>query len=286
MDRLINNPQGIAGLRGREPVGAALAIGVKKNGNGFPIERDRFHLVAPREEKGNRPYLPQFAAFNTAPPERRQMIRGNLVHASRAECFDYQLKAQVLPGGKAHPNRRPACVGDGVRAVRWTGQGADDFRQITCPNERCEYRQEIKGAKPCKPRMRLLFRIRWPDGNPLPTPLVKLTSGSWNSTANALGFFKHLESIAQHLGISDATLFGYPFLLQLTQQTNAAAKTAFPVLTITPEADPVEFFQHQRERIRALQAPAGGYVAITDQTETDPLVLSDDADLITVPSFR
>jgi hypothetical protein len=290
-------PDGIANLQGRAPVGAVLTIGIKKDGNprGFPVEKDRFHLVVPREANGVRLHHPGFSAFNRVPRKpnpddyqdasrleadratweaelgKRRVIRGNIVHGTQRECFEHYLRAQVLPGHPAHPDRRPACIGDGKRAVRYTGVegGGHTFRDIECPNERCEFRQR-KGDKPtpCKPFARLLFRIRWAENSPLPTPLVKYTTGAWNTTANLLGFFTYLDDSARQLGLDRWTLFGFPFTLTWTEQTKPSETSRFPVVVITPDADPMAFFDAQRVRLRELQEPVR-YAALTDAEEQD-----------------
>ena len=65
---------GIHGVRGREPIGAALTIGIK-GPRGNPIEKDRFHLLEPRESKDKkRKPSPLFRFFNNAPPEKRRFV--------------------------------------------------------------------------------------------------------------------------------------------------------------------------------------------------------------------
>ena len=277
----MSDHEGIDGLDGREPVGAALTIGVKHGAKGFPTETDRFHIVAPREEDGRRPHLAAFAQFNSADPDKRKLIRGNLVHARRAECFEHHLKAQTGPKKLGmHPQRRPFCVGDGLRATRWMGDG-DNFSDIKCPHDKCEYR--LTEPASCKPWARLLFQLRWPDGNPLPTPLVKLTTGSWNTVRNLVGFFDHVEGAAGQLGLDDYSLWGMPFTLTLTRQTNAQKKRSFPVIAVSPDMAPVEFFASQRETLRALSSPTP-YVAL--EHEREPAVVAGDHDAISVPGGR
>ena len=95
---------------------------------GFPTQRDRWHIVVPREADGVRAYHPGFAGFNNAPQDQRQIIRGNLIHAHQSQCFEYYLRAQVLKD--AHPDRRPACSGNGRVASRWVGPEAQNFLEI------------------------------------------------------------------------------------------------------------------------------------------------------------
>jgi len=256
----------ISGTTGREPVGVVLSCGVKKAGGGFPIEKDRFHLVVPREDNGVRPHHPAFSAFNAADPGKRQLVRGNLVHATKADCYEGYLRAQTGPKAIGmHPNRRPFCTGDGVHALRWMGDGPDNFAEIKCANERCEYR--LSTPPGCKPFTRLLFRLRWPDGNPLPSMLCKFTSGGWYTYSNVLGFFDYLEETARQIGIQSPSLFGFPFTLALTQQTKPSQKTRFPVVVIAPEADPVEFFARQSEQIAQLRGRS--FEAIEHQRSAD-----------------
>ena len=268
---------GIAGLEGREPVGAVVTIGVKDRQRGHPIEKDRFHIVNPNEENGFRQRHPAFKSFNDAAPEHRKMIRGNLVHAQKELCFEHHLKAQVLK--TAHPNRMPCCVGDGEKATRWMGGASDNFKQIECPHDKCEFRL----TKPplCKPFMRFLFRIRW-NKDSLPTPLMKYTSGSWNTTRNFKGFFEHIENAAQNLGLNDYTLFGFPFIMTLGDKTKPSDKSRFPVVTISPEIDVIEFFGQQREKIRQLSVSVP--VALIEAPESTDEVIFEDFKNVSIPS--
>jgi Recombination directionality factor-like len=263
----------------REPIGVVLTVGVKKGGSGYPVEKDRYHLVQPREDNGVRPHHPAYGSFNMAAPEKRYTIRGNIVHASRAEAFEGYLRNQSSKQLGMHPNRRPYCTGDGVHALRWIGDGADDFVQIKCPAGQCEYR--LTAPPSCKPFTRLLFRLRWQEGVKLPSMLCKFTSGSWNTTANLMGFFDYIENTARQIGLEHYSLFGFPFILTLTQQTKPSQKSRFPVTTITPEQDPVEFFAHQSEQLRL--AHRSNYEALPDLSQQDDLLLYEDVKSIQVP---
>ena len=162
------------------------------------------------------------------------------------------------PSGKMHPDARPWCVGDGERAFRWSGGEADDFRSIVCPNDRCEYRRREAGKMPaCRPWMRLLFRLRWPDGNPLPTPLTKYTSMGWDTIRGALGMFVALEEAMGQLG-ARVPLYGYPITLTLILRRKPSLNRRYPVVIIAGETDPVSWVGMQRERLQAIQAPQGG----------------------------
>ena len=82
---------------------------------------------------------------------------------------------------------------------------------------------------------------------------MKYTTGSWNTAANLLGFFEYIENTARQLGLEEYSLFGFPFTMSLAYQTKASAKSRFPVVTISPEQDPVQFFSAQQEQIAQLQ---------------------------------
>lgn len=253
--------RGIEGVTGREPVGAVLTIGKKQASGGIdPTTTDRFWLVMPTMgSDGRRPEHPEFATYNKAKPEHRQTIHGHLVHGEEGDCWHYNLKAQVLPGYPAHPDKRPACVGDGENATRYDPEGKhgpvteDGFREIVCPNEACEFRQG-KGAKPCKPFGRLYFRTRWKT-DALPETLVKWTTGSWNSVRNLIGFFDHVREQATALGLESYSLYGLPFVLTLSRKTKPSERQAFPVVSIAPECDLVAFFLQQRAQLRELGGP-------------------------------
>ncbi len=263
---------GIAGLTGREPVGAVLTVGHKvlvqgrtdRHGNPMtkPADTDRFFIVVPQEVEGFRAEHPSFTAFNTAEPSRRTVVRGNLLHASPEGAWEHHRKAQVLKGLEPHPAKGPHCMGDGVRAQRWLN-GA--YQDIPCPGDRCEFAQPTvlqngnEGPTPCKPWMRFLFRPRWPDGSSLPTPLMKYTSGAWNTTAHFLGFFEHVLSQAQQLGVERFSLYGLPFVLTLEhkKRKGETGSRTFPVVRISTDGDLLDFLDAQRKRIAALgTAPA------------------------------
>lgn len=272
----MNKHKGIKGLEGREPIGACVTIGRKDKARGFPTDTDRWWITNPREESGTRHLHPGFAVFNELPTEKRKVIRGNIVHATQDECFEHHLKAQVI-SKPAHPDKRPMCTGNGVKATRWVGPGPDDFMEIKCLGPRCEYSQGK--PSPCKPFARLLFRLRWPDGNPLSTPVVKFTTGAWSTTANLVGFFDQIKKAAHQLGIKDYTLFGLPFLLTLQYQTKPSANSRFPVVYASPEMDPVSFFMQQRANIAQLQHEE--IIALPDMTVVEDF---EDVQSISVPS--
>lgn len=263
---------GIAGLRPKEPIGAVLSIGRKtKDGKRIePGSNDRFWLVLPDAAAGVRDLHPSFAAFNGLPADKRQSVRGMLVHVTRAECFEHHLTAQRLPRHESHPNDISTCTGDGTRATRWVG---GQFRSITCPNQECEFRQ---GDAPlCKPFMRVLFRIEWPKDNPLPRPLVKLTSRSWNSTASFLGLFGEVDRRATALGLTTYSLAGLRLLITLSRKTSRRdGGRAFPVLRPSLDCDLEEFLYAQHQRFQTIEAAPAA--ALTDREQVAPNMVSAD----------
>lgn len=269
----------IEGLTAREPVDAVLTVGEKIMPKGYPGNTDRFFVHAAYEEKqgtiGVRPNHPAFAKFNGAAPEHRKSIIGNIVHAERAECFVHSLTNQKAPDNSKwvnSPNQKPFCTGDGIRATRLYAigdNGDEDFRSIPCPNDACEFRQG--DAKMCKPFARLYFRPQWPAGSSLPTPLMKFETRSWNTVANMLGFFEFIENAARGLALDSYTLFGFRFVLTLHRKTKATRQRAFPVVTMSPDVDPLTFFMQQRRDV----ALAGGrpllqLVGATSPEENEP----------------
>lgn len=250
---------GIDGLAEREPVGAVLTVG-RKGAGGAPTDNDRFWIVSRHEQNGVRPLHPAFAKFNEADPAKRQTIAGNIVHADPLDAAEWRLSAMQLGGEwPNHPQRKPACEGDGVRARRLYAIGRDgepdDYREISCPNELCEFRQG--NAPKCKPFGRIYFRPRWnkawEDGG-FPTPLMIWANHSWNSTDALAGFFRHVIHQAEQLGLESWSVYGLPFTLTLGRKTKPQERRSFPVVSITPDCDLIDFFQAQRARLAA----AGG----------------------------
>jgi len=280
-------------VTGREPVGAVVTIG-EKGPSGAPTNTDRFFFKSPQEirqgEKRWRPNHPAFAAYNEADPKFRQTLAGNLVHGTQDEAFSFYLRAHMPPKGSkwpAHPGGKPFCVGDGTNATRLYGigqDGAEDYRHIPCPNEKCEFRQG--DLKLCKPFGRLYFRPRWPEGSKLPSPLTKLVTQSWYSVSNILGVFEYIAAQAKHLGLDRYSLFGLPITLTLTRKTTPTRQRAFPVLSATLDCDLIAFLLAQREQIRAL----GGELRLlpasagSDDECAPEVIEADVADI--VPGFR
>ena len=288
------NPNGIAGLVGREPISAALTIGCK-GPNGAPIDKDRFYIlvndVASKEyKKGNgdtykslgRELHPAFASFNSADPARRRNIPARLAHATIEELFAHRLQAASgAKGIPVHPKKAPVCRGNGQTAIRWDGK---DFQPIVCPGDRCPYSQpgpnDAKG-KPTKPACgkfsQLIARFDFPispDGKKLPSLSFKFSSGSVITTVNFVGFFDRFMNACKGFGIDyrQIPLFGMPVSLSLSERTNPDFGTRYPVVTLDSggDADIISWIQSQLTRgesVRALAASAP--LALADLSEDE-----------------
>lgn len=264
------------GLLGREPVGAVLTIGHKDKARGFPTDTDRFFIVVPQEEDGIRANHPAFAKYNELAPEHRRTIRGVIVHASPDRAYNLQLRNQQGPvaivgknekgGPKQHPQKRPFCTSrDGKNAERWMGGDANNFVKIPCPNRLCEFRKAVGDSPvPCKPEAKFLFRPTWKDGFPLPAPLMKLVTHSWNSSDALEGFFRYIDENAKQLGVPNYTLYGLQFVITLAKkkrQGDAGTARSFPVLSISPDCDLQHFLFTQQDREQLYARPVA---ALTD----------------------
>jgi hypothetical protein len=270
--------RGIAGFEGREQSGGCLTIGRKHTEKGFPTDKDRFWITNPRETDGIKQLHPKFTKFNEAKRELRLSISGNLVHATEQECFEYNRNAQVLD--KAHPFKLPCCSGDGIRASRWMGGDPSNFKDIECPGDKCEF---AMGDNPkCRVWMRFMFRVRWRDNSEMPAMVLKYASKGKNTLANFIGFFKSIHRDARNLGLKDYTLFGFPFIMTVADQTNSVKKTRYPVVTITSDMDTIEFFTMQREKIRQLSVSVP--IALIEAPEQEPEVIYEDMKSVSIPS--
>ncbi len=273
----------------------------RKGDRGFPIDRDAWHVMTANAVEDRRDLHPMFGAFNGIPKDKRpKTVRGVIVHATEAECCELGLmnytNVLAAKGQQTPPGRRPFCRGDGIRAERWNGKAGDgaEWNEMPCPHDKCEFRQVHGKTIPCKPFVRLLFRISWPEetqaaleakGKPmLPEVPVRFASGSWNTAANVRGFFDSVHRQANGLGLSDYTLFGLPFLLTLGEKTSREHKSRFPVVSMAPAGlDPVQFFLQQM-RARAALSAQPRPPALTDESEQAPATLALDHDAISAPA--
>jgi len=226
-------------IEGSPSIGAAVSLGIKESSRGFPIEKDRFHIVMPHEADGRRPHHPAFAAFNNAKPEHRRMLRGIIMSAEQGDCFEYYFRAQT-EGRKAkmHPKKIPFCQSDGVTATRWVG--GDEFKEMPCLNEKCQYRTCTPPA--CSPYMRLMFMLRWSEDAKvkLPSMVVTFTSKSWSTTNSAAGLFNQAVDILKNLG-AEPNLFGLPFTMTLAERTNSEKRSRYPTVKFALDGDVMQF---------------------------------------------
>ena len=280
--------RGIQGLQGKEPVGAVLTIGTKSADKGFPTDRDRFYVKVPDSSNDVRVNHPAFSVFNGAAAELRRSVRGVLVHAAEAECFEWHRKAQKLPPPFQNHSKLPACTGDGKKAKRLAllPDKRVEHVEMPCPNELCQFAQAPNERTPpcCKPWARLLFQPIW-QSDKLPTPLMKFTTQSWHSISAIVGFFDYIREQAGLCGVQNPQLFGLPFEMTLTEKSSPERKTKFPVIRITPTVQIQAFLLGQMQRGQQL-AQGRQYVALLDAPEQDPDVLAADHAQVNVGTPR
>jgi hypothetical protein len=277
-----DRPRGVGGERfSTEPVGAVLRIG-KKGDRGNPVDRDRFYVASPHEADGVRPLHPSFEGYNTALPEKRRMVRANLVHGNLRDAFDLGRYAFRLPGYEPPPNKRPGCEGDGKVAVRYLD---GDFRNIPCPGDLCEFAQ----AGACKIRLTVLFRPNW-QSDRLPAPLMRYASRGEHMLSSIYGLFDLVAEVAHNVGLIDekpyetegyraleeagVPMFGLPFSMTLTERTNKEKRARFPVVIFAPDGDLVAWMigiLQQREQL-------GGAREVFLLGAPPPATVADDTD--------
>ncbi len=298
--------RGIAGLTGKEPIGAALTVG-KKGSNGAPTEKDRFHIMLPvattaefKTSSGKaysslkRDPHPSFNTFNSAAPETRKIVPARLVHAVEKECFEYKMAAQQITVNGVllkHPKKAPVCTGDGVHAQRWD-EKAQKYVEIPCPGDRCPFTQKpASGPTPCKPWMRFIARFDFPPnpatGRGLPSIPFKYTSASWNTVGAFKGFFDSFTNSCRGMGIDPALvpLFGLPVVLMLAKKDDPVAKTEFPIVSISVagDGDLLAWIQFQAARLGEVRKMIGMVPALTDPEQQEPDVLGTDFEIVSGP---
>ena len=280
--------RGIHGLQGKEPVGAVLTIGTKSADKGFPTDRDRFYVKVPDSSNNVRVNHPAFSVFNGAAAELRRSVRGVLVHAAEAECFEWHRKAQKLPLPFQNHSKLPACTGDGKKAKRLAllPDKRVEHVEMPCPNDLCQFAQAPNERTPpcCKPWARLLFQPIW-QSDKLPTPLMKFTTQSWHSISAIVGFFDYIREQAGLCGVQNPQLFGLLFEMMLMEKSSPERKTKFPVIRITPTVQIQAFLLGQMQRGQQL-AQGRQYVALLDAPEQDPDVLAADHAQVNVGTPR
>lgn len=243
-------PRGTPSIASRQPLAVAVATG-RKGDRGSPVDRHRFFLVNARADgKGKdavrhpHPAFPGFNALATddatraAHDAKRASLRGILVHASEAECFWTNYRAQTLPGHE-HPKMAPSCQGNADRAQRWmpaTGAYAD----IPCPGDQCQYRQPgmrngRETRSPCTPYACLVFQLRFEN---MPCLLAKYESRGHGTSGQIKGFFEDIARQAAALHVDNPSLYGIPFVLDLSQRSNAAKQAKWFEVTMSTDFPP------------------------------------------------
>lgn len=300
------------GLEGVEPArggaGVRATVGIRSD-SGEPILKDRFFLMNPvaspavfkyrdgREQKGLRsePH-PSFGPWNQVAKEsflkkgtnRCGALRGNLIHARLEDAAEWNAAAQKLPGLPSPPSMRPACAGDGVHALRFdrVENSEEIFREISCPNELCEFRQKI-GTKPpaCKANATLIFRLRWNPEDPierdLPGMVCTWHTRSPQSLSRLMTLFEMIlgtervapstpperwkAGLATDLGVSDPSLVGLPFVMSVSEKSKDGH--VFPIVSFSLDGDPVQWLLSQQSHRRQL---AGGLAPIALPAVSDP----------------
>lgn len=216
MSRGHDLPLGLVGLRGRDPIGVHVSLGIK-GPNGAPAMKGRFWLMGQATHNvefqagGGKRYSqlardehPAFAPWNaTARSLGRDVprtgagavgtLRGNLIHADWRDAALWYRSAQKLPEGHPNPkSRKPACEGNGLSARRFRGveSGEEVFDPIACPNGECPF--AMSGL--CKPAGHLIFMLRWDRVDPFqarfPALVAEWTSRGWESLANLRGLLE------------------------------------------------------------------------------------------------
>ena len=299
----IDFPTGLAGIEpSRGGAGVRATVGIRSN-SGEPILKDRFFLMNPvaspakfqtrngGELKGLRSHPhPSFAAWNEEAKKilgeearkkgaisRCGALRGNIIHARLKDAAEWSAAAQKLPGLPSPPSMRPACCGDGIRALRFVGKenGEEIFREIACPNELCEFRQAIGDRPPaCKPSATLIFRLRWNPDDPLERDLPGMVC-TWHtrspqSLSRLMALFEFIlgtslvapstpqerwkAGLAADLGISDPSLVGLPFVMSVAEKSKEGR--VFPIVSFSLDGDPVQWLLAQQADQKQLAAGA------------------------------
>ena len=230
-------------MRDIQPIGAVLTIG-RKGPKGFPVEKDRFHLVLPHEgPDGRRAAHPRYVRFNTADPEHRRSLVCQIVHSDPEQALEYYLSAyRGRRGDPTHPAGAPFCRGDGDRAQRYTGADSDPdgFASIDCAGSECPYQTATPPL--CRPFARLAFRVEFKPGSAMPSTICRYQTKSWHTVANLAGFFDMLRDAADLVGAPFVPA-GFRFCLQLEiRKSKMNGGSRFPVVRAIPLDDPYSFF--------------------------------------------
>lgn len=283
---MTDRPRGTPAISTRQPLAVAVATGRKKPGAGFPVDTHRFFLVNARADgKGQaavRAMHPAYARFNATTPgandtqeshdAARAQLRGVLVHATEPEALWTNYRAQTLPGHE-HPKMAPSCEGDGTRARRWMGK---DYADIECPGPKCQYQQpgtrNGRSTRPlCTPYACLVFQLRFENMPCLP---AKYETRGFEGCGNLKGFFEDITRQATALGVASPSLYGLPFVLDLSRRSDGAKQTKWFVASMSPDFPPgmtlQQFLLRQVEE-RALLVTKSPLLLGTAPTVTDAM---------------
>lgn len=275
--------RGIGQVYARQPIGAVLQIGWRQKD-----ESGRWKYVGAfggSEKKGMkrcfnimtavpntkikrgtmdvpaRSLHPDFARFNSADPEKCMSIRAVLVNKDAKDAYRKSLGAFKCLSRDKNPPSGWFCKGDAQKAVRWDA-ASQSFREIACPAEACEFRQEGSGPKNqgtlCKCNLSLLAQFRWASGD-LPQLMFQWDSKSWNNAGNLEGLFGQVDEAAGVLGYPNGTfpVMGLPITLTLSQKVKESSQ--FPIVSLSVDGD---VFSWAKIAHRIFGSTAGGRQAL------------------------
>lgn len=288
-----DTPTGLSSISPRDPIGVRVTTG-RKGPSGAPMfgSTDRFWLctvetMVQKFSKSSSPTSslhPSFVAWNDLaektmnkqgerrPAGRVAALRGNLVHATPAECVQWYRAASQLP--EPHPNppsKRAACTGNEAVARRFSGIGAGDvetYEEIACPGEDCIFAQR----RLCKVQGDLLFRLRWDSSDPLernfPALLAMYHTGGMHSVSSIMGLFEFVlgteavqptrpreewkKGLAAELGVENPSLVGLPFVMTVGKKTNRQNGNVYTIVNFSPDGDLIENWLLAQVRLRGL----------------------------------
>lgn len=318
-------PRGVVGLGARQDVGVVATVGHRSD-TGTPVDRHSWFfmspLTAPVKFPSNQAQVrsphPSFNEWNrkakiaaekaalahknrTRPdPNPHAIVRGNLIHGDWRHSGNYNFRAQKLRGKMPNDqpwgspsSGRPACEGDGVKALRYFGtlpNGDEDFREVPCPGLLCEFQQESDGKRDCGSFAVLIFRLRWPENN-YPSLTCRLQTGGYRSVESLLGLIESvlgtekvrpdapreewIPGLAAELGIANPSLLGMPFAAEIGWKSSPKKNRLYPVIAFSADEDLVAWLIRQQEQARL----AGGSLrALGPAPEPLPVVTAEIVD--------